>query len=112
MEVLEISGIPVEVDKKRVKCLRIAVYPGTGRVRVSAPLRASDSAVTVFVSSKIDWIKKHLSKAMGMTSAAPLEYVSGETHFLFGKPYRLQVEESAKPRAFFRDEAIVLGVPV
>lgn len=106
-----IPGIDVEIAKKPVKCLRIAVYPGTGRVRVSAPLRATDAAIWDFVTSKTDWIRKHLSKAAERAPEVPLEYVSGETHPLFGEPYRLEIEESAKPRALLRGNSIVLAVP-
>ena len=101
----------MEVTKKPVKCLRIAVYPGMGRVRVSAPLRATDAAIRAFVISKMDWIRKHLSKVADGIAATESEYVSGETHYFFGEPYRLEIEESAKPRASLRGNAIVLEVP-
>lgn len=107
---LHISGLSVEVARKRVKCLRIAVYPGTGRIRVSAPLRTGEAALKEFVGSKIDWIRKHLSRGPGEASVSA-EYVTGETHCLFGMPYRLEVEESVKARVTTVGNRIVFGVP-
>jgi hypothetical protein len=107
-----IPGIDVEVTKKCVKGLRIAVYPATGRVRVSAPFWTTEAAIRAFVSSKAEWIRKHLSRGADVPKTVPFEYVSGETHSLFGEPHRLEVEESATPRAFLRENAIVLEVPV
>lgn len=109
--VIPFPDFNVEVDRKRVKTLRIMVYPGAGRVRVSAPMRATDAAVKAFVGLKIDWIRKHLSRGAAKPKALLHEYVSGETHFFLGEPYRLEIEESAKPRAFLRHECLVLGVP-
>ena len=34
---IEISGIEIEIQRKKVKHLRLAVAPPDGRVRVSAP---------------------------------------------------------------------------
>ena len=71
-----LDELNIEITRKRVKCLRIAVYPSDGRVRVSAPLRATDAAVRTFVESKIDWIRKHLSRGGSTPKTPAFEYVS------------------------------------
>ncbi|OQB23941.1 MAG: SprT-like family protein [Firmicutes bacterium ADurb.Bin182] len=51
----------VLVERKRVKNLRLKVYP-SGEVKVSAPVGLDYSKVAEFVTSKSEWIKKILKK--------------------------------------------------
>ena len=44
--------MPVEVVRKDIKNLHVAVYPPAGRVRVATPLRLDDDAVRVAVTGK------------------------------------------------------------
>ena len=43
-----VSGLVVDVVRKDIKNLHLAVYPPVGRVRVAAPLRVNDEAVRLF----------------------------------------------------------------
>ena len=47
------STISVDVVRKDIKNMHLAVYPPTGRVRIAAPLRVNDEAVKLFAISKI-----------------------------------------------------------
>ena len=53
-----ISNIPVEVVRKNIKNMHLSVLPPDGRVRVSAPTQLTDEAITMFVRTKLGWIKK------------------------------------------------------
>jgi predicted metal-dependent hydrolase len=55
---LEVSGIPVEVVRKDIKNLHLAVYPPHGRVRVAVPLRTGDETVRLAVISRLGWIRR------------------------------------------------------
>ncbi len=46
---IEVSGIPVEVVRKKIKNLHLGVYPPNGRVRAAVPLRLDDEAVRLGV---------------------------------------------------------------
>ncbi|NLO20759.1 MAG: M48 family metallopeptidase [Syntrophomonadaceae bacterium] len=87
-----ISGIPVEVCKKDIKNMHLYVKPPNGKVSVSAPLNMSDEAIERFVRSKSSWIKKHVNKFEGQPHKSQREYVSGETLYVWGKQYFLQVQ--------------------
>ena len=41
-----VSNISVEVIKKNIKNMHLSVLPPDGRVRVSAPVRLTDEAIT------------------------------------------------------------------
>jgi len=89
---LIVSGIPVDVSKKDVKNMRLYVKPPNGDVTVSAPLSMSDDAIELFVHTKISWIKKQIKKFNTQLRHSKREYVSGETLYVWGKQYYLQVE--------------------
>jgi predicted metal-dependent hydrolase len=44
-----------------------------------------------FASSKLDWIRTQQTKLSQQARSIPLEYVDQESHYLWGKPYQLQV---------------------
>ena len=55
---LRVHGVLVDVARKNIKHMHIAVYPPDGRVRVSAPLRVDDDAVRLAVVSRLQWIRR------------------------------------------------------
>src|SRR5512143_2638214 len=88
---IKVSGLTVDVVRKDIKNLHLAVYPPAGRVRVAAPLRISDEAVRLAVVSRLGWIKKQKSKFTSQARQSEREYVSGESHYFQGQRYRLNV---------------------
>lgn len=95
-----ISNIPVEVIRKNIKNMHLSVLPPDGRVRVSAPTQLTDEAITMFVRTKLGWIKKQQEKFQQQPRQSERQYVSGETLYVWGKQYFLQVEYSHKGNAF------------
>ena len=93
---IEISGIKIEVQKKNIKNLRLAVLPPDGAVRISAPTYLSDDSIHAFVSSKIDWIKRQRERFGDQPKRAEREYASGESISVLGQQYFLRVEHSGK----------------
>ncbi len=93
---IEISGILIDIRKKKIKNLHLTVVPPNGTVRVSSPLHLSDESIAMFVRTKIGWIKKQKEKFENQPRQSEREYVSGETLYLFGKQYFLKVEYSHK----------------
>ena len=91
-----ISNIPVEVVRKNIKNMHLSVLPPDGRVRVSAPTQLTDEAITMFVRTKLGWIKKQQEKFQQQPRQSERQYVSGETLYVWGKQYFLQVVYSYK----------------
>lgn len=86
-----IGGTPVEVRWKAIKNLHVGVYPPAGQVRVAAPLSVSLDAVKLAVLTRMDWVRRKQSQFLAQERQTPRQYVSGETHFVFGRPLRLDV---------------------
>ncbi|WP_127902573.1 M48 family metallopeptidase [Solirhodobacter olei] len=88
----QIGGIEVEIVRKAIKNLHIGCYPPEGRVRVAAPLGVSDDAIRIAVLTKMQWIKRKQSQFLRQERQTERRFVSGETHFLFGRSLRLDVQ--------------------
>jgi predicted metal-dependent hydrolase len=94
---IEISGIRVEVVRKDIKNLHVGVYPPHGRVRVAVPLRLADDAVRLALVSRLGWIRRQCRAFQEQDRQSCREMVSGETHYLAGRRYRLKVREHDAP---------------
>ena len=91
MHQIDVNGLAVDVVRKDIKNLHLAVYPPHGRVRVAAPLRVNDEAVRLAVIARLAWIKRQQSKFEEQERESQREYVNGESHYFQGARYRLNV---------------------
>ena len=103
MHQIMVDDLVVDVVRKDIKNLHLAVYPPNGRVRVAAPLRVDDEAVRLAVISKLAWIKRQQARFVGQERQSAREYVSGESHYVQGNRYLLDViYHDAPPVVFLR----------
>ena len=91
------SNLSIDVVRKDIKNMHLAVYPPTGRVRIAAPLRVNDEAVKLFAISKISWIRKHQRNFEAQDRQAPRQYKERESHYFLGKRYLLRITEQNAP---------------
>jgi predicted metal-dependent hydrolase len=91
-----VSGIEIEIVKKDIKNMHLNVLPPAGRVRISAPYGTSDDAINLFAVKKISWIKKQVEKFKNQARQTEREYFTGESHYLWGRRYRLEIRHSNK----------------
>lgn len=94
---LDIQGIPVEVQQKRIKNLHLSVYPPDGRVRVSAPAYMSPESVRLAIINRLGWIRRQQAKFRAQQRQSQREMVSGESHYYMGQRYLLDVVEHNAP---------------
>lgn len=91
--IITVNGMNVEVVRKNIKNLHLAVYPPEGRIRVAVPLNINDDNVRLAVINKLGWIKKQQARFSSQPRQSKREYVTGESHYFRGKRYRLDVVE-------------------
>lgn len=94
MNSLLIGDINIEIISKDIKNIHLSVHPPNGRVRLAAPKTMNDEALRLFAISKLSWIKKQRKKFKDQSRESPREFVSGESHYLFGERYLLNVVET------------------
>lgn len=102
---ITVSNITIEIVRKDIKNLHLAVYPPTGRVRIAAPLRLDDEAVRLFAIAKLGWIKQHQRSFAAQERETQREYVSGESHYFAGQRYLLNViYGTTRPQVIIRQQ--------
>lgn len=91
---ITISDITVDVIRKDIKNMHLAVYPPDGRVRLAVPARVKEEAVRLFVISKLGWIKRHRRRFQEQERVPPREYKERESHYFLGRRYLLRIRET------------------
>jgi predicted metal-dependent hydrolase len=111
MELLMVRDFRVEVEYKRIKTLRMTLYPPAagafsgngdvsagGRIHVSAPLATSRQFIQNFVIAKAAWIERHQAR-FRRNSPGLGELRNDELCYVWGLPHRLElVERRGRPR--------------
>ena len=112
-EEMNIGGLTIEIIRKsNLKNLYIRVNPPEGDVTVSSPLELKDEDIKLFVLRKLPEITKIRDRMLAQERQSKREYVSGESHYLWGRPYRLQVIYEGKQRRIVKTPTkIVMTVP-
>ena len=106
---IKIANLDVELIRKNIKNMHLYVLRPDGKIRITAPAKLSEEKIREFILSKLDWIYKQQEKIKGEPHQSPLEYVCGETLFIFGKPYMLEVIIGKRTREFvFSGERAIL----
>jgi len=94
MEHITISNIKIDVVRKDIKNIHLAVYPPTGRVRIAAPLKVNEDAIRLFAVAKLGWIKRNQKKFEGQERISQREYKQRESHYFQGRRYLLNITET------------------
>jgi len=106
---LELDGIVADVVRKDIKNIHLRVYPPTGTVRISAPLKMKLDTIRGFAISKIGWIRKQQQKLNNQKCEFRPKYLDRESHYLWGKGYFLKVvEKNAAPLVKLDNSDMVL----
>jgi predicted metal-dependent hydrolase len=96
-EQIIISGISIDVIRKNIKNIHLAVYPPTGRVRIAAPIGTSDDAIRLFTLTKFGWIKRHQLNFNQQKRIPAREYKQRESHYFLGQRYLLNIVDTDGP---------------
>jgi predicted metal-dependent hydrolase len=92
---LLLEDLLVEVVRKPVRQLRLAIRPPQGQLRVTVPLGTSEATIQEVVRRKQAWIRHHQTAIQQRPPVPELRYETGETHYYQGQAWRLWVHEQA-----------------
>lgn len=90
---IKIGELDIHLTRKDIKNLHISVMPPDGQVRVSVPDAMTDTAIRMAVIHRIPWIRRQQAAFAKQERQSIREMVNGETHYLWGRRYRLEVIE-------------------
>lgn len=83
----------IDVIRKNIRNMHLAVYPPLGRIRLSAPQKTDSEVIRLFAISKLGWIKKQVKNFKEQPRETKRQYVTGESHYFLGNRYLLKVVE-------------------
>lgn len=92
-ENIQVADVAIDVIRKDIKNMHLAVYPPTGRIRLAAPTKTDAEVIRLFAISKLGWIKKHIKNFKNQSRETPRDYIPGESHYFEGRRYLLNVIE-------------------
>ncbi len=91
---ITLGEIVADVVLKDIKNVHLSVYPPNGHVRISAPEKMNLDTIRAYAVTKLDWIKAQQRKLQSQERVTPREYVTGESHYVWGKRYLLRIAEA------------------
>jgi len=98
---IEIKGLKIDLIKKKMKNIRIAVLPPDGKVRVTAPFSVSKKYIEELIISKYDWIIKEQKKYYKNNSR--------DTISIFGNVYPIKIIKG-KNDVKIEDDIVIVSV--
>ncbi len=93
---LMVDGIPVTVFRKRIKNMHLYVKAPDGCVEVTAPMRMDREIIINFVHEKSGWVREKQEEFANRPRPRKRQYLSGESLYLWGRRYELQVLEGKR----------------
>lgn len=92
IEQIQIANITIDVLRKDIKNMHLAVYPPYGKVKVAVPGKTDLEVIRLFAISKYNWLKKNINSFQEQEREAEKKYINGETHYFLGRRYLLELQ--------------------
>ena len=110
-ETIQLGEISIHVTRKNVRNVHLSVHPPDGRVTLVTPDATRLEAARAYVVSKLTWIRMQQQKLEGQARETPRQFVTRESHYLWGRRHVLSIVYSdAKPAVSLDHKRITLTV--
>ncbi|MDO5409392.1 MAG: SprT family zinc-dependent metalloprotease [Lachnospiraceae bacterium] len=91
--IIQVAEFSILLRRKPIKNVYLRILPNDGSIQISAPLDMSDEAAAAFAQSHLTWIRQK-TKELNLSYthfSPPQNYITGETHYVWGHPMYLDV---------------------
>lgn len=110
-ETIRLGDVVIAMTRKDIKHVHLSVHPPDGRVTLVAPLGTRTEAARAYAVSRLPWIRAKQSAMRGQAREPVRQYVTRESHYVWGKRYLLSVvERDTKPTVRLDHRRITLSV--
>ena len=111
METIDVGEIHIAVTRKDIKNVHLSVHPPDGRVTLAVPSTTRLEVARAYAISKLHWIREQRKALADQARETPRQFVTRESHFLWGRRYLMTVEyRDAKPAVTLDHKRITLTV--
>jgi predicted metal-dependent hydrolase len=101
-EILKYKDLEIKIYFKKIRSLNIRVNHYQ-EIKISVPKRTSKKEIENFIESKYEWLILSLKKFEKDAKYHIKKYEVGESHFLFGKEYKLSIIQGKEPKIIFKE---------
>ena len=110
-ETIQLGEIVVAVTRKAIKHVHLSVHPPSGRVTLVAPTGTRPEVARAYAVSRLGWIRNQQARLRAQAREPARQYVTRESHYVWGKRYLLSViEREQKPSVTIDHRRITLTV--
>jgi predicted metal-dependent hydrolase len=110
-ETIQIGELSIRVSRKDIKHVHLSVHPPDGRVTLSTPSATRLEVARAYAISKLGWIRAQQQKFRSQARETPRQFVTRESHYLWGRRYLLiVVHANDKPHVRLDHRRITLTV--
>ncbi len=110
-ETIELGDIRILIHRKAVRNVHLSVHPPSGRVTMVTPMATRTEVARAYAISRLNWIRSQQTKLKKQARETPRQYVTRESHYLWGRRYLLDVVESkARPGVSLDHKRVTLKV--
>lgn len=111
MEVLSLGEVEIEIHRRKVKNLRLTVYPPTGRVHLIVPEQVETEMARLFALNHFVWIKRNIRKFLEQERDSVKSYENRESHQVFGRRLLLKIKEANEWKVYTTKRELVVSTP-
>lgn len=110
--VIKVGELAIQLVRKDVKNVHLSVHPPDGRVTLVAPRGTREDVARAYAISRLRWIERQQEVLRAQARETPRDFVTRESHFLWGRRYLLRVEEApGKGRMTLDHKFMVMTIP-
>jgi predicted metal-dependent hydrolase len=110
-ETIRLGDVVIAMTRKDIKHVHLSVHPPDGRVTLVAPRGTRTEVARAYAVSRLPWIRAKQSELRGQAREPVRQYVTRESHYVWGKRYLLSVvERDEKPSVKLDHRRITLSV--
>lgn len=94
---IRLGGLEIAVTFKAVRNVHLSVHPPQGRVTLVAPAGTRLEVARAYAISKLGWIRQQQARLLGQARETSRQFVTRESHYVWGRRYLLDVIERDEP---------------
>lgn len=100
---IRLGELNIVVTFKSVKNVHLSVHPPEGTVTLVAPTGTRLEVARAYATSKLRWIRQQQAQLLAQARETPRQFITRESHHIWGRRYLLTVVEEDKPPAVKMD---------
>lgn len=110
-DTIVLDDLAIEFTRKDVKHVHLSVHPPHGRITLVAPRGTRLDAARAYAISRLAWIRQQRRALQAQARETPRQFVTRESHYLWGRRYLLRVvEQDGRPFVATDHKHILLHV--